>query len=72
MKEAKTILCVEDDKDACELLTILLESEGYRVEAYQKTEEALKAAKQGDFSAIILDYYLPNISGVDMCRQIRT
>lgn len=72
MVETKTILCVEDDRDSCQLLKFLLENEGYKVKACQTSEEALETAKQGNFSAIILDYYLPNISGVEICQEIRT
>lgn len=72
MTENKTILCVEDDADSLELLRVILETEGYKVKPCETSEEALTLARQGGFSAIILDHWLEQISGVDICRKIRT
>jgi PleD family two-component response regulator len=67
-----TILCVEDDKDCCELLDFILSGEGFEVVSCSTSKEGLHLAKQGGFSAIILDYCLPEISGIEICREIRT
>ena len=72
MSETKTILYVEDDADARRLLRFLLESEGYQIKTCKTSEEGLETARQTNFSVIILDYYLPNINGVEICREIRT
>lgn len=72
MSEPKKILCVEDDPDSCELLEIILGSEGFEVVACADSQKALKLAEQKHFSAIILDHRLADISGVDICREIRT
>ena len=72
MSEPKKILCVEDDPDSCELLELLLGNEGFEVVACSDSQKALKLAKQKHFSAIILDHRLADISGVEICCQIRT
>ena len=67
----KTILCIEDDKDCCELIEFVLEMEGFQVVSCATSEEGLRLAKKGNFSAIVLDHRLADISGVEICRQIR-
>jgi two-component system phosphate regulon response regulator PhoB len=71
MTGSKTILCVEDDRDSYELLRFILENEDLRVVSCTTSEEGLRLAKQNDFSAIILDNRLADISGVEICRRIR-
>jgi Response regulator containing CheY-like receiver, AAA-type ATPase, and DNA-binding domains len=70
--EVKTILCVEDDEDSCQLLQYLLESKGYEVKTCGNGREALKIIRTGKFLSIILDYRLPDMSGVEICREIRS
>lgn len=72
MTDSKTILCVEDDKDSCELLQFVLGAEGFDVISCSTSEEGLKLAEENNFSAIILDHRLAEISGVEICRRIRT
>ena len=71
MTDSRTILCVEDDKDSCELIQILFENAGFRVVSCHSSDKALQLAKQNSFSAIILDNWLDDINGVEICRQIR-
>jgi DNA-binding response OmpR family regulator len=71
MTDIKTILCVEDDKDSCELLQLIFENEGFKVVSCSTSAEGLQMAKQNSFAAIILDNRLADISGVEICRQIR-
>ncbi|HEX8279716.1 MAG TPA: response regulator [Segetibacter sp.] len=72
MADSKNILCVEDDPDACELLQLILKDEGFNVVSCSTSQEGLHLAKQGNFSAIVLDHRLANITGVEICRRIRT
>lgn len=72
MTKIKTILCVEDDKDSCELITFLLEAEGYIVETCNDGAKALEMSRLNLYSAIILDGWLGDADGVDICREIRT
>jgi len=67
----KSILLVEDDPVAVENISSLLKSRNYRVDCANTGEEGLiKAKNQPDL--IILDRYLPDIEGLEVCRKIRT
>jgi len=65
------ILCVEDDQDSREMMTILLEQAGYEVVAASNPTDGLKLAKQDAPALIILDNWYERESGVELCRQIR-
>ena len=67
------ILYVDDDKDSCELLKAMLHFDGsdYEVIAVNSSMEALSILKSQTFDLYILDYSLPEISGVELCRFIR-
>ena len=72
MEEKKChILCVEDDRDTCELLTRVLGSSGYEVEPAFTFADALTKALAGEFDVYLLDNKMPDGSGVDLCRRIR-
>lgn len=65
------ILCIDDDKDNCDLLTFLFEQEGFEVQTCETIAEGLFQAKQRTFGAIILDNYLGKTNGPEICREIR-
>lgn len=71
MNFSHRILCVEDDKDSLELLQFLLGKEGFQVVSCLTSREALQLAERNSFSAIILDNRLADISGIEICREIR-
>lgn len=68
----KTILCVEDNKDTCDLISFVFQKAGYDVITCGIPEEGIRLARENDFAAIILDYRLNGIDGLDICRVIRT
>jgi two-component system response regulator CpxR len=70
--EKHHILCIEDDQDTCEMLTIALQPAGYEVISAHTATEALRKASIGDFAALLLDTNLPDISGIELCKQIRS
>lgn len=72
MDYPKTILYVEDDEDSSQLLRYMLEGEGLQVVTCSTSEEGLEIAERGGLAAIILDHRLANVSGIEMCRRIRT
>jgi DNA-binding response OmpR family regulator len=72
MANSQNVLCVEDNADSCRLLQVVLENEGFKVVSCSTSEEGLQLAKEGNFSLIILDHRLTHISGVEICRRIRT
>jgi DNA-binding response OmpR family regulator len=72
MEEAKRrILCVEDDEDTCEMLTLALQLSGYEVVSAHTFADAITKALTNQFDAYILDSRLPDGSGVDLCKEIR-
>lgn len=65
------ILCVDDDQDTCEMITVLLGQAGYEVQHGLSVADGLKNARQGGFDLILLDWGFEDGTGVDLCRQIR-
>jgi two-component system, OmpR family, phosphate regulon response regulator PhoB len=66
-----TILVVEDEPDLIPLLTYNLEREGFRTAVAKDGEEALLMAKETTPNLILLDWMLPLVSGLEVCRQLR-
>ena len=65
------ILVIDDEKDLIELVRYNLEKEGFLVEGAQDGEQGLAAARQEHPDAIIIDYMLPGIDGLEVCRALR-
>ena len=66
-----TALCVEDDDDTRELLAIYLRSLGLEVDVAANANEALRCSESKDFDLYLLDSWLPDIDGYELCRQVR-
>lgn len=66
-----TILVVEDEEAIMTLLRYNLEKEGFRVYCAMDGEEALTQVKEYKPDLIVLDWMLPSMSGVDVCRSLR-
>ena len=67
------VLIVEDDEDLVRLATHWLERAGYDVQLAADGHKALKALEATPLpDVVLLDVMLPKISGVDVCREIRT
>ncbi len=67
-----TILVVEDEEAFVEALTVGLKREGFRVQVARDGAEALAVFDAVDPDLVLLDVMLPKVSGIDVCRQIRT
>ena len=65
------ILIVEDEAALVTLLTYNLEAAGYDVAATKLGDEAINAIKDEQPDLVILDWMLPGLSGIEICRQIR-
>ncbi|MEO0846981.1 MAG: two-component system response regulator RppA [Cyanobacteria bacterium J06648_1] len=65
------ILLVEDDLAQLEPLQAALSQAGHIVDAVEDGETALWLIKEKDYDLLILDWMLPKVSGVDICRQYR-
>ncbi len=65
------VLVVEDEADLVTLLRYNLEKEGFRVNAASDGEEALLLAGEQTPNIVLLDWMLPLMSGLEVCRQMR-
>lgn len=65
-------LVVEDDPDSCEAFTEALKSIGVRAMGLANGREAVRLAKALTPDLIIVDYCLPDISGAEVCRRLRS
>jgi two-component system, OmpR family, manganese sensing response regulator len=65
------ILLVEDDPAQLEPLQTALSQAGHIVDAVEDGETALWLIKEKDYDLLILDWMLPQVSGIDICRQYR-
>lgn len=66
-----TILVVDDEKNISQLVRMYLTNEGFDVVVAQDGKEALEKARQAKPSLVILDLMLPNVNGLDVCKQLR-
>jgi DNA-binding response OmpR family regulator len=67
----RTILVVDDDKKTVDLIRLYLEREQHQVLVAYDGREALEIARQRAPSLIILDWMLPKVDGLDICRILR-
>jgi len=65
------ILCVDDDKDTRDLMTVLLGLEGYEVVQARSVAEGLALAVSDNFDLILLDWVFADGTGVELCKMIR-
>ena len=65
------VLVVEDEEAISLLLKYNLKAEGFEVTVVDDGDEALTAAKGTNPDIILLDWMLPNVSGIEICRQLR-
>ena len=65
------ILIVEDEKDIRDLIIYSLEGKGYQTISTDDGEKAIKMLKENKPDLVILDWMLPSVSGLEICRSIR-
>lgn len=68
---SKTILVAEDDQDINDLLCEHLSSQGYTTISVFNGDEALSQAKQNQIDLFILDWMMPGLTGIELCKFIR-
>ena len=69
---APSVLVVEDEDALATLLQYNLEKEGYRVALAADGEEALMQIEERLPDLVVLDWMLPKVSGVEVCRRLRS
>jgi two-component system phosphate regulon response regulator PhoB len=68
---APRVLIVEDEIDVALLLAYNLEAEGYVVESVPRGDEAELRLAENAPDLVILDWMLPGVSGIEICRRLR-
>jgi len=69
--EAVTILLVDDERELAEPLSRLLGREGYSVDVASDGQAGYRLASQNQYDLLILDWMLPEVSGVEICQRLR-
>lgn len=65
------ILCTEDDPDSRELIVFVLEAENYDVTCTENPADALTLAQRKQFDLILVDNWMPGLSGQELTTEIR-
>jgi two-component system OmpR family response regulator len=65
------ILIVDDDRDICEYMELLLSQNGYDVRTLTESEKALDLIREVGFHVVVLDLMMPGISGMELLADIR-
>jgi two-component system, OmpR family, phosphate regulon response regulator PhoB len=68
---APNILVVEDEAALAELIRYNLAAEGFRLAIAEDGEQAEMLIAEDSFDLVVLDWMLPGISGLELCRRIR-
>jgi DNA-binding response OmpR family regulator len=68
----RAVLVVEDEQQMRTMLEDNLEFDGYHVTAVETGEEALSAIERRAYALVLLDVMLPGISGLEVCRRLRS
>jgi two-component system phosphate regulon response regulator PhoB len=66
------VLVIEDEPAQREVLSYNLNAEGYRVTTAENGEQGLLVVAEDAPDIIVLDWMLPHVSGIEICRQLKT
>lgn len=69
--EPRRILIIEDDPRIVELLLLHIREDGYLPEAAERGSEGLALLEEKNYLLLILDIMLPDISGIEICKNLR-
>ncbi|MCR5207102.1 MAG: response regulator transcription factor [Eubacterium sp.] len=67
----RKILIVEDDENILRLETDYLEANHFTVESASNGKDGLELALKGDYDLLMLDIMLPDVDGLEICKQVR-
>jgi DNA-binding response OmpR family regulator len=67
------ILCVEDNRDAREMLRIMLmdADPGWEITTAENSAQALDSDSKNKFDLYVLDIWMPGLDGIGLCRRLR-
>ena len=66
------ILLVEDEVKLARFLELELTSEGYQITVAHEGIEGLTIARENSFDLLMLDWMVPGLSGIEICRRLRS
>lgn len=69
--QGKHVLCIEDERFISELYTRALTKAGYEVDVKFDGREGLAAAQTNKYEIILLDLMIPNLTGIEVLKQLR-
>lgn len=69
--EKAVVLVVDDDVDACRNLADILDDLGYRTDTAHDGPTALNMLRAQPYRVAVLDYRMPGMDGLTLCREIR-
>lgn len=72
MLEKKTVLLAEDDSSIRRFIEITLQKAGFEVLAAEDGLAAMQIALETEIDAVVADAIMPNMSGYDLCRALRS
>jgi two-component system, OmpR family, alkaline phosphatase synthesis response regulator PhoP len=67
----KNVLVIEDDKSISDLIDIHLKDMSYNVTRVYDGRDGLNEAIKNDYDLIVLDLMLPNLDGLEICKELR-
>ena len=70
-QKTATVLCIDDEQTALQIRQDLLESAGYKVLAARSGALGIKAFKSETVHAVVLDYWMADMNGMQVAREIR-
>ncbi|MCB0407475.1 MAG: response regulator, partial [Bdellovibrionales bacterium] len=65
------VLVVDDEESIREFLEIMLKKEGYEVTCVEDGQQALDTLKKRSFDMVISDLQMPNVTGIELLRQVK-
>jgi DNA-binding response OmpR family regulator len=65
------VLVVEDEREIADLMSLHLKRDGHETTVTDNGEEALRLLAKDPFKLLVLDWMLPGVSGLDLCKKIR-
>ena len=71
MSQKSRILVVEDEKDVKDLMLLHLKREGYEIFGVEHGEEALVLLNKQIYDLVVLDWMLPEVSGLEICKRLQ-
>ena len=72
MQNHPHILFADDDPDTREVVQLLLRHAGFRVSVTGDSSEVMQVLTTDTFDALLLDNWMPNLNGIELCRLVRS